>query len=78
MEFSKQEHRSRVPFPSPEYLPDPGSKLCLLHWKVDFFTAQPPEKPSMDITWSPKLRTDGSPGRKVLCADKREVYPGVL
>ena len=32
---------------------------------------------SMDSTWSPKLRMDGSLGQRVLHADKRAVHPGV-
>ena len=40
MEFSRQEHWSRLPFPTPEDLPDPEIEpmsLRLLHW--------PPGKP---------------------------------
>ena len=32
MRFSRQEYWSRLPFPSPGDLPDPGSNL---HWQVD-------------------------------------------
>ena len=37
-EFSRQECWSRLPFPPPRDLPDPGiepSSLCLLHWQAD-------------------------------------------
>ena len=36
--FSRQEHWSGLPFPTPEDLPNPGIEhcpLCLLHWQVD-------------------------------------------
>ena len=38
VEFSRQEHWSGLPFPSPGDLSDPGIKptsLALLHWQVD-------------------------------------------
>ena len=40
MGFPRQEYWSRLPFPSPWDLPDPGIKpnpclLCLLHWQAD-------------------------------------------
>ena len=31
MEFSRQEHWSGLPFPSPGYFPNTGLKPCLLH-----------------------------------------------
>ena len=31
MEFSRQEYRARLPFPSPGHLPDPGINPSLLH-----------------------------------------------
>ena len=49
MRFSKQEHWSGLPFPSPGDLPDPGIKptsLCLLHWQVGSLPLAPPGKPS--------------------------------
>ena len=33
--FSRQEYWSRLPFPTPGDLPNPGIKLHLLHWQVD-------------------------------------------
>ena len=50
MEFSRQEYQSRLPFPSPEDLPDPGIEPVSPALAGGFFTAQPPEKPSMHIT----------------------------
>ena len=35
MGFSRQEYWSRLPFPSPEYLPNQGLNQHLLHWQVD-------------------------------------------
>ena len=40
IEFSRQEYWSKLPFPPPGDLPDPGvepSSLCLLHWPVDYY-----------------------------------------
>ena len=47
------EHWSGLPFPSPEDLPDQGSKprlLCLWHWQVDSSPLAPPGKCS--CLWS--------------------------
>ena len=43
MGFPRQEYWSRLPFPSPGDLPDPGIKpnpclLCLLHWQAGFLS----------------------------------------
>ena len=50
MEFSRQDYWSGLPFPSPEYLPDPGIK----HWsptlQADSLPSEPPGKP----LWSKK------------------------
>ena len=35
VEFSRQEYRSGLLFPSPEDLPDPGIELHLLLWQAD-------------------------------------------
>ena len=35
MEFSRQEYWSRLPFPTPEDLPDPGLNQCLLSWQAN-------------------------------------------
>jgi len=34
MEFPRQEYRSRLPFPSPGDLPDPGIELTEFPWKL--------------------------------------------
>ena len=54
--FSRQEHWSRLPFPSPGDLPDPGiepTSPALTGW---FFTAEPPGRPcwrfSYTLTWN--------------------------
>ena len=47
MEFSRQEHWSGLPFPSPRHLPNPGIKpvsLCFLHWQADSLPLVAPEK----------------------------------
>ena len=42
MGFSRQEHWSRLPFPSPEDLPNPGIELTSPSLAGGFFTAEPP------------------------------------
>ena len=45
MEFSRQEHWSGLPFPSPEDLPNPGIKPTSPAWmwiKVDSLSSEPP------------------------------------
>ena len=47
MEFSRQEHWSRLPFPTPGDLPDPGIKPASLVRPAlagGFFTTEPPGK----------------------------------
>ena len=47
--FSRQEHWSGLPFPTPEDLPDPGIKLASLASLAlagGFFTTVPPGKPT--------------------------------
>ena len=48
MEFSRQEYWSRLPFPSPVDLPDPGIEPASLVSPAlagRFFTTEPPGKP---------------------------------
>ena len=48
MGFSRQEHRSGLPYPPLRDLPDPGIKisfLCLLYWQVSSLPLAPPGKP---------------------------------
>ena len=45
MGFSRQEHWSGVPFPSPEDLPDPGTESASPALQVDSLLAEPPGKP---------------------------------
>ena len=54
--FSRQEYWSRLPWPPLGDLSDPGIKshlLWLLHWQADFFTTEPPGKPSTQSHWAP-------------------------
>ena len=44
MGFSRQEHRSGLPCPSPGDLPKPPL-LCLLHWQAGSLLLAPPGKP---------------------------------
>ena len=53
MEFSRQEYWSRLPFHSPEDLPDPGIKLASLPSPAlagRFFATEPPGKPHESLT----------------------------
>ena len=45
MEFSRQEYRSRLPFPSPEDLPDLGIKPESPALQADSLLTELPEKP---------------------------------
>ena len=44
--FPRQQYRSRLSFPSPEDLPDPGIKADSPVLQAKFFTTEPPAKPS--------------------------------
>ena len=45
MEFSRQEYRSGLPFPSPEDLPDPGIEPGSPALRTDASLSEPPGKP---------------------------------
>ena len=47
--FSRQEHCSGLPFPSPEYLPDPGTEPASPAWASRCFTAELPGEPSLTL-----------------------------
>ena len=54
MEFSRQEYWSRLPFPLPGNLSNPGIEPMSPAWQADFFflTAEPPgksERPETDF-----------------------------
>ena len=49
MGFSRQEYWSRLPFPSPEDLPNPGIEPLSSALAGGFFTTEPPGKPSMIV-----------------------------
>ena len=48
MKFPRQEYWSRLPFPSPECLPNPGIKSKTSALTGGFFTTEPPGKPKCD------------------------------
>ena len=60
MEFSRQEHWRRLPFPTPRNLPDPGIKLRLLVSSAlagGFFTTAPPGKlPNLHILNAKRMK----------------------
>ena len=45
IEFSKQEYWSRLPFPSPGDLPNPGIELTSPTLRADALPSEPPGKP---------------------------------
>ena len=45
MEFSREEYRSGLPFPSPVDLPNPGTEPVFPALSGKFFTTEPPGKP---------------------------------
>ena len=57
MDFSRQEHWSRLPRPSPGDLPDPGIEPESPELAGRFFTAEPPRKPVGMVTHMIKLHT---------------------
>ena len=50
MGFSRQEHWSGLPLPSPGDLPDPGIEPASPELAGGFFTAEPPGKPFRQAT----------------------------
>ena len=56
MEYSRQEHWSGSPFPSPDDLPDPGIKpMSLVPPAGEFFTPAPAGKPSTYLCYVTEL-----------------------
>ena len=53
MGFPKQEYWSRLPFPPPGDLPDPGIEPCLLHlhWQAGSFQLAPPGRRFLIENW---------------------------
>ena len=45
MGFSRQEYESGLPFPSPGYLPNPGTEPRFPTLEADALTFEPPGKP---------------------------------
>ena len=61
MEFPRQEYWSRLPFPPPEDLPDPGIEPTSPALAGRFFTTEPAGKPSLKPAEKPLLVTKTSP-----------------
>ena len=61
MEFPRQEYWSRLPFPPPEDLPDPGIEPTSPALAGRFFTTEPAGKPSLKPAEKPLLLTKTSP-----------------
>ena len=58
MEFSRQEYWSRLPFPTPGDLPNPGinpNLLHLLHWQAESIPPAPPGKPHRNYSHHQRL-----------------------
>ena len=59
MGFSRQEHWSRLPLPSPGDLPDPGIKPRSPTLQADALTSEPPGKPShLNVEFQRIVRRD--------------------
>ena len=54
MGFSRQEFGSRLPFPPPGDLPDPGIESMSPKLAGRFFTTEPPRKPQWNIVAAAK------------------------
>ena len=52
MKFSRQEYWSRLLFPTPRDLPDPGIEPTSPAMAGRFFTTEPPRKPIIEIRYS--------------------------
>ena len=52
MEFLRQDYWSRLPFPSPGDLSDPGIKPRSPALAGRFFTGEPPGKPKLTINYT--------------------------
>ena len=49
MEFSRQEYWSRLPFPSPGDLPDPGMEPWSPAFQADTLTSEPPGNVTLSL-----------------------------
>jgi len=49
MGFLRQEYWSRLPFPSPGHLPNPGIEPTSPSFAGVFFTTEPPGKPMVNL-----------------------------
>ena len=49
MELSRQEHISRLPFPPPGDLPDPGMEPGSPALQEESFASEPPGKPGYNV-----------------------------
>ena len=58
MEFPRQEYWSRLPFPSPGDLPDPGIKSMSPALAGGFFTTEPLGKPIHFVTNGKRIGVD--------------------
>ena len=70
MEFSRQEHRRRLPFPTLGHLPIPVIKtvpliINLLHWQADSLPLAPPGKPPVNL----KLLIHSAPPPNIVFGD---------
>ena len=62
MEFSRQEYRSRLPFPSPVAFPHPAVETGSPTLQADSLASEPP----------------GKPGYNVICLEKQSNFLGFL
>ena len=57
VEFSRQEYWSRLPFPSPLDIPDPGFEPMSAALKADSLPSEPPGKPEQ-VPWLSGVNTE--------------------
>ena len=76
MGFSRQEYWSRLPFPSPGDLPDPGIEPRSPALEADALTSEPPGKPMTNLDCILKSRDIALPTNVSLA--KAMVFPVVM
>ena len=64
MEFSRQEYRSGLPFPSPGNLPNPEIEPRSLALQVDDLPSETPGKPFMYLSWHRQWEPESMHGRQ--------------
>ena len=79
MEFSTQEYRSGLPFPSPGDLPVPGIEPRSPALEADALTSEPPGKPikGLLISWLKSLSTVILEPKKIKSVTVSTFFPSI-